>query len=285
MMIKDVSESNLDKTRAFLETHAETSLFLLSNLAEFGPRTGDHLNSGDYKFIEEDGEIRAVFCLTRRGILLPQTAGRRDLTESIVRACERERNSIQGVVGEWQAAEAIWRILCATSRFRPTHTSKEVLFHLALSKRDDRPRRARLLDPIDFAEWIHVNTAFLTEQKLPIHGTNEERETNFASESTARRWWGIFENHQLVSTAALNAVYKDIGQVGGVYTVPGKRRQGLARAVMLTLSSDAIDQHGLRKLVLFTGEENFAAQALYQSMGFARLGHFGLLFGVDADAS
>jgi predicted GNAT family acetyltransferase len=283
-MIKDVSESDLDKARAFLETHAETSLFLLSNLAEFGPRAGDDPNSGNYKFIEDDGAIRAVFCLTRRGILLAQTAGRRDLAEHIVHACERERISIQGVVGEWQAAEAIWRILCATPSFRPTHVSKEVLFHLALSKKDDGHPRARFLDPIDFTEWVRLNSAFLTEQELPIHGTNEERRANFASECTARRWWGVFESNQLVSTAALNAVYKDIGQVGGVYTMRGKRRRGLARSVMYTLINDAIDRHRLKRLVLFTGEKNLAAQTLYESMGFARLGHFALLFGGNAEA-
>jgi ribosomal protein S18 acetylase RimI-like enzyme len=40
---------------------------------------------------------------------------------------------------------------------------------------------------------------------------------------------------------------------------------------------------GLQKLILFTGENNIAAQGLYRSLGFRRLGEFALLFGVPGD--
>jgi len=35
-----VATADLERVRSFLEAHVETSLFLLSNLAIFGPRLG-----------------------------------------------------------------------------------------------------------------------------------------------------------------------------------------------------------------------------------------------------
>ena len=90
--------------RGFLEAHIETSLFLLSNLAIYGPHLGENWLSGNYHLVEEDGRIVAVFCLTRRGNLLVQAGGRTDLAESILETCESEPIEVCGVVGEWAVA-------------------------------------------------------------------------------------------------------------------------------------------------------------------------------------
>src|SRR4029077_11087448 len=89
-MIGHVTDSDLQRVRAFLESHVDTSLFLLSTLAALGPRLGHHLNSGNFRLIEAHGQIVAVFCLTRRGNLLVQAGGRTDLAEQIFEACETE---------------------------------------------------------------------------------------------------------------------------------------------------------------------------------------------------
>jgi ribosomal protein S18 acetylase RimI-like enzyme len=75
-------------------------------------------------------------------------------------------------------------------------------------------------------------------------------------------------------------------QIGGVYTAPHLRRQGLSRALMRALIDDAIRLHGLTRLLLFTGENNDAALSLYDSLGFVRVGAFALCFGslTDGDA-
>src|SRR3954470_18146295 len=104
-MIRHVTDSDLERVRAFLESHVDTSLFLLSTLAALGPRLGSHLNSGNFRLVEEDGKIAAVCCLTRRGNLLVQAGGRRDLAEQIFEACETEPIEVRGIVGEWTSAE------------------------------------------------------------------------------------------------------------------------------------------------------------------------------------
>jgi hypothetical protein len=43
--------------------------------------------------------------------------------------------------------------------------------------------------------------------------------------------------------------------------------------------SDIKKIHKIRKLIIFTGENNLAAQKLYASIGVKQVGHFALLFG------
>src|SRR5450756_3074880 len=124
-MIRQVTDSDLERVRVFLESHVDTSLFLLSTLASLGPRLGPHLNSGNYWLIEEGGAIVAVFCLTRRGNLLVQAGGRTDLAEQIFEASEAEPIDVCGVVGEWATAEAIWRFVQADPRFEAAHNLKD----------------------------------------------------------------------------------------------------------------------------------------------------------------
>ncbi len=267
--------------RAFLRQHVETSLFLLSNLVAHGFRLGEGMNSGNYRYIEDAGEVVSVFALTRRGNLLAETGGRDDLADAILSACEGEPTPITGVVGEWTAAESLWRRLCSNRRFQSVHASKEILYRLGLRSlaRHETGSLVRRLEPSDFDRWEPLNTAYLKEEGLPVHGTLDQRRDAFVNQATEGHWWGRPEGAHLVAIAGLNATFDSLGQVGGVFTVPERRRRGLGRAVMLALLEDASLHLGLKKLILFTGEHNEAARRLYESIGFSKIGYFGLLFG------
>jgi predicted GNAT family acetyltransferase len=282
-MIRHVTDSDLQRVRAFLESHVDTSLFLLSTLAALGPRLGHHLNSGNFRVIEAGGQIVAVFCLTRRGNLLVQAGGRTDLAEQIFEACETEPIEVRGVVGEWPLAEALWKLLCVDPRFETTHNLKDVLYRLMLK---ETPRMVaesgnlRLLDAADFVQWERLNRAYFAELSLPLQATLEQRRTDFMVRIRSGLWWGASDDSQeLVSIASLNATYGSLGQVGGVYTRPAERRKGLSRAVMRLLIEDCSKRLGFEKLVLFTGEDNTSARKLYESLGFEAAGAFGLLLG------
>jgi predicted GNAT family acetyltransferase len=283
-MIRHVTDSDLAHVRAFLESHVDTSLFLLSTLSALGPRLGNHLNSGNFRVIEEHGKIVAVCCLTRRGNLLVQAAGRADLAEQIFEACEADAIEIRGIVGEWPTAEALWNLLRADPRFEPTHTLKDVLYRLMLKEAPATPIAdsvaVRALDGNDFVEWEQLNRAYFAELSLPLQATLEQRRTDFLIRVRSGLCWGAFdENYELASIASLNASYGSMGQVGGVYTRPADRRRGLSKAVMRLLIDDCRVRLGFDKLVLFTGEDNFAACKLYESIGFDVAGAFGLLLG------
>jgi uncharacterized protein len=287
-MIRLVETEDLERVRGFLEAHVESSLFLLSNLALFGPRVGENWNSGNYRLIEEHGGVIAVFCLTRRGNLLVQAGGRADLAEPILEACEAEPFDVCGVAGEWSLAQALWDLLLADPRFEPGQGStKDVLYRLSLSdlalpRMGSLPRSGwtvRALEPGDFEQWERLNTAYLAEMHMPLPVIDAAHEAEFARRARARWWWGAFVDDMLAATVALNAAYGTVGQVGGVYTRPSDRQKGLARAAMLELMRASVALHRFEKLILFTGEENHPARRLYESLGFETRGAFGLLLG------
>ena len=283
-MIRNVTDSDLERVRAFLESHVDTSLFLLSTLAALGPRLGPHLNSGNFRLIEEGGQVVAVSCLTRRGNLLVQAGGRTDLAQVIFEACESEPMEVRGIVGEWPMAAAVWQLLRADRRFEPTHHLKDVLYRLILPQSAAAPPavppNVRALEAADFVQWERLNSAYFSELKLPLQATLEQRRTDFMVRIRSGLWWGAFDHrYELVSIAALNATYGSMGQVGGVYTLPAERGRGLARAVMQLLIEDCGRRLGFRKLILFTGETNTTARRLYESAGFEAAGAFGLLLG------
>jgi predicted GNAT family acetyltransferase len=277
--IRAVDETNLPSARAFLEDHAETSMLLLGNLDLYGPRIGSAFYSGNYKIIEEDGQVCAVFCLTRRTMLLAAAGGRIEFARTIVDACREEPIAIGGVMGEWNLAESIWSILRTNPGFNEVYAAKEILHARDLNHaiaRDASPH-VRHLAVTDFEQWDLAYAAYHAEEGIPLHGTPSEREALFRRNAEARRWWGYFEDGRLLAMAGLNAVYKQLGQVGGVYTVPDRRRLGLSRTTMNALLADSVHVHRLERLILFTGEQNRAARHLYDTLGFLRIGHFALL--------
>jgi hypothetical protein len=48
---------------------------------------------------------------------------------------------------------------------------------------------------------------------------------------------------------------------------------------MKQLLLDAKELHKIRKMIIFTGDKNFPAQKLYNSLGVSQIGYFALLFG------
>jgi predicted GNAT family acetyltransferase len=274
-----VNETDLPRVCAFLEQHANTSMFMLSNLALNGPQIGTALNSGDFKVIEESGNVCAVFCLTRRTNILAEAGGRTEFAPAIVEACRAESIAIGGALGEWKLAQAIWSILRNSPGFKELYAAKEILQTLELDEvtQSTLTSQVRQLRAQDFEQWDLLNSAFCVEEGLPLQGTLTDRQALFVRSAEARRWWGYFEDGRLLAMAGLNAVYKQLGQVGGVYTMPDRRRSGLSRTVMNALLDDAAHVHGLKRLVLFTGEHSRAARGLYASLGFSTVGDYALL--------
>ena len=266
----------------FSERAPEASLFLLSNLRAFGPRLGASLYSGNFKGVLENGELRAVFCLTRAGSLVVQSGERTDLARAIVDAAKSEKMSIRGVLGEWQSSKPVWDLLCADGCVQETVASKEIFYRLdQVSPVTPGTAGAgvRMLTGDDHDLWEPVSVAFQHEIGVPLLGTREQRKAAFVRSSGRGHWWGAFEAGEVVSIAAIIALHEPFAQIGAVFTVPGRRRKGISRAVITRLILDSREVHQLSRWCLFTEERNTAARQLYESLGFERFGHFGLFFG------
>lgn len=274
--------SQANEAQEFLQSHYETSLFLLGNLESFGPKAGDSPNSGNYKVVIRAGAVVAAFCLTKRGNLLVQAGADADVVALICSDAAHQTFPIAGVLAPWPAASAIWdhlngqKIVTGTS-FR----SKEILYRQdSLSAVGDQSScRVRLLVPDDYSDWRPLRLAYLEEEGLRQDLSDEDFKNSFYRLAERRVVWGGFsdENH-LVAMAGLNTRAGNIGQVGGVYTVPAVRGRGIAKAVMRGMIRDCQAVHKIDRMVLFTGEKNVSAQRLYEGLGFTRCGYYGLIF-------
>ena len=280
--VADVDADTLPAARACLERYPETSLFMLSNIRAFGLRLGDSLYSGNLKMLRVDGTVRGVFCLTRGGSLLAQTAGERAFAPDVLRASREEGIPIRGVLGEWTITKALWDSLCRDG-LTPTFESKEIMYRVDLRGPLPEVREGaaavRLLTPPDHPQWETLTAAFLREVGLPLQGTEDQRRSAFMRSVALSHWWGAFEGERLVSLVGITAMHETIAQIGGVFTVPEHRRGGLSKDVMTAVMRDAHRLQRLERLFLFTGEENVAARRMYESLGFESFGYFGLFFG------
>ncbi|MNS44153.1 Acetyltransferase (GNAT) family protein [compost metagenome] len=281
MHVELLSESRRDEALAFLRDRRETSLYLLNNLAEYGPVLTEQLNSGNFKVVVDGDRVVAVFVLARRGNLLAQTDRAAELAGLILAACESEPIALQGFVGNWTVADPLHQAYRARRpHFDTTFNARDILFRRpveAVTTPGDTAVRPLRAD--DFEAWDPLQRAFLEQEGIPVQGTEAQRRAQFGVQTARGHWWGYFAAGELVSTVALNACVEGVGQVGGVYTPPEHRRRGYSRAVMQRLFADAAGPLGLHTLILFTGEGNVEAQRMYEQLGFERIGHFGLIFG------
>jgi len=84
----------------------------------------------------------------------------------------------------------------------------------------------------------------------------------------------VLAEGRLVSLSAFNASLPDVVQLGGIFTPPDARSRGFGRAGVAG-SLLAARERGVSRAVLFT--ENPAAIRCYESVGFRRVGDYGLV--------
>jgi predicted GNAT family acetyltransferase len=283
LVIVPVTSDEHDPAVAFLEGHIDTSIFLLSGLAQFGPRAGADPLSGNYWRVEERHETVAVFCLTRKGDLLVQAGRRGDLAPAIVEACRCEANPITSVVAEWTIGRSVWDVLVAGKEIHPRYESDKLLYGLRLSESPSAGSASdlgRRLVSDDFDQWDRLYTAHMKEEGAPVSDSPDDRARTFHRMlASGRSWWGAFEGTELAAIVALNASYKTAGQIAGLYTREDKRRRGYARAVTIRAMNDCWHDAAIRRLVLLVNDDNTAARHLYESLGFVASDRFGFLFG------
>lgn len=286
MQIVDWSPATAEPALAFLKEHYESSMFLLGNYEAFGPRRGESPNSGNFRVVyNQEGQCRGVYCLTVRGNLLIQL-GDELVTEANCQAlCEAlltEGIALGGVLGPWEVSSLLWSVLQQRKLVGvPSFFSKEKLYRQANLQQFSHKKdpAVRYLQPSDFAAWKPLRLAYMAEEGLKQDLSEEKFQAAYLDMVSRKVWWGLFDDQQSLTTiVALNAKASGIGQVGGVYTLPEQRKRGLGKRAMQAVMHDSYLEHGLEKMILFTGAKNTAAQKLYESLGYEAIGHFALLF-------
>ncbi|MEM7641203.1 MAG: GNAT family N-acetyltransferase [Pseudomonadota bacterium] len=263
-----MTKANLPAVIRLLETRPELAMFPLDNIARYG-LAGDHPRSMLF-WLDDPATPNTVLGLSREGMVMP--FARDDIDAQACRAVLRDRPLI-GFIGAAAPVRAIMAAAGLLGRSKGLDKD-EPQFRLDLEALKLPHGSGTLASISDHAELvIRWRVAYDTELKVRID--DWER----AKQDVAR--WIDADSHRLLmidgQPAALtgfNARLPEIVQIGGVYTPPEGRGQGLARRAVALHLAEARAQ-GVRQATLFAASD--AAVACYTALGFQRIGDFALV--------
>ena len=280
-VIRPLGPADVPALEAFLERHADSSLFLRANLRAAGiVDRGDPLQA-TYVGVLDDGDLVGVAAHCWNGNILLQAPA--FLTSVVRAAVERSGRAVMGIIGPWAQLCAARRALAMDDR--PARLeSREGLFALALS---DLVRPAGLDAPGIRCRRTHESDLDLVSEwrvaySVEILGAADddalraEARTDIERQHTEGSAWLLEHDETPVAFSGFNARLPDVVQIGGVFTPPERRGRGHARA-MVAGSLIAVAPTGVRRAILFTGDDNIAARRAYEAIGFREIGDYGLL--------
>lgn len=268
---------------AFLEPYTDTSLFFFSNVETGGLRDTGEAPTGSYiAHFDATGTVTAVACHAWNGMVMVQgDAGLEQAAAEAVRVSSRE---VRGFLGPWALVCRARRALGFAER-NAVHDGREILFGLPLAEL----RMPALLGRpgIDFrAPTVAELEGVLFEWRIAYEVESLGSTRDAALEARTRNWmsgwlergtiWVLTRDDALVSLTGFNAVARGLVQVGGVYTPPELRSRGYARSAVAASLAKARAQ-GATRSILFTSEQNVAAQRTYRALGYEECGDYGLI--------
>lgn len=266
----------------YLNKNAETAMFLLQNIEEHGVIRGKHQNSGNfYVALGEMNEILGIFVLANRGNVLFQLESSVDSNLVVDFLIKNESTPITGVLGENSRALDFWNIFKErNSELEESFSSCEILYSNNVNL-DDYPdvENSMVFPKEKFETYLCYTNEFYRDQNLPDGSSKEQHLERFNYKVDNKHIWCLFDGGEILSMCSLNAKYKNIAQVGGVFTPSKYRSKGYSKKCMKKLIHDCIVNLNVEKIILFTASENYPAQKVYEAIGFNRIGHYGMYFG------
>jgi len=269
----------------FLAAHADSSMFLRSNLRSAGILYHGGPFEAVYVACFAQGRLVGVAAHCWNGMVLIEAEAQvAALATALVDASGRAVTGIMGPlrqVQETRSALGMSDVACQMD-------STEELYALALDElvvppalRDGRVR-CRRPQPAEaplLAAWRYdYSVAALNSAPGAALRRRCEREV----EIVPLDWqFMLVEGDEIVAYAAFNAALPEVVQLGGVWTPPERRGRGYGRAVVAGALLAARDG-GAQRAVLFTGKDNIAAERAYAVLGFRRVGDWGLVLFADA---
>jgi len=273
-----------DKTalEIFLKKHADTSMFLRSNLRHSGIGYQDKPFHGDYfASFDHSGHINGVLAHYWNGNIMMQSPDL-DILTSLVDVFKNSMSrGIAGILGDESQANLVINRLGLSEanydinypdglytielhNFTPTLNINNPHYEMLPAKNCDK----ELL-----FEWLssyHVE-ALGADPSNNILMERIRHEVNSTMEGNDRFVLKVQGNP--VCLCGFNAKLPDIVQIGPVWTPVKDRNNGYAR-ILLALCLIEAKISGVNRAVLFTN--NPAAIRAYQSLGFKKTGEYRL---------
>ncbi len=266
---------------AFLAAHAESSMFLRANLRRMGFIDRNEPYQGVYVAAFAGDAIVGVVAHFWNGMIVVQAPGH---VEALAAAALAE--SGRKIVGLLGPGDQVTRAQSALglAEGEATEDSTDDLFVLDLaalqipaSLREGRliVRHPAATELALITEW---SVAFNCEALGFTEGEGLRRHcAELIGRLQAEKAHFVLEDAgATVAYAAFNATLPDMVQLGGVWTPPALRGRGYARNVVAgaLLAARAA---GVERAVLFTENDNDAAQSAYRSLGFVKIGVYGIV--------
>jgi RimJ/RimL family protein N-acetyltransferase len=269
----------------FLRKHAPTSMFLRSNARAAGLDDRGEIFQASYLGAFRRAELVGVMAHCWNGMILMQ-APDIDVLEGLYRALLAlptiTDRGIKGASGDYPQVRALIEWLKPDAGLVQMDT-REDLFALALENLVIPPSLqqgdviCRRLEARDMAVVLPWRIEFLIEALQASRDKIEPAEEAAMLRNYVATGHGFVLEHgetgQLLSTSSFNAALPDVVQIGNVWTPPSLRGNAYARAVVAGQLLHA-RQDGVKQAVLFA--DNPAAIRVYESVGFKKIGDFGI---------
>lgn len=268
---------------AFLLPRLESSMFLLGNMRGGGLADRGERLQGAYFAAMEGARVVAVAAHYWHGSVILQAPDH--LTPLLRAVATHAVRPVKGFIGpddQVGAAAALWSMPLDGTKVQMN--SREGLYALTLDHLLVPPALAqgrvcaRRIEARDIPLMVRWRIAYSIEALGAKDGPElrEKCQTEIEAMGGLRRLWVLESEDGPVGCAALNAAVPEAVQIGGVWTPPESRGRGYARCVVAASLLD-VRAEGVRRAILFTGDDNPAAIRAYTALGFHRIGDYRLL--------
>jgi len=266
---------------AFLLPRVESSMFLIGNVRAAGLADRGQLYQGTYAARLQDGKIVGVVAhYWNRNLILQDPVDPAALCAAAVRASGRPIGGLLGPNGQVALAKAALGIGGSSLQMDETETLYslelgELVVPDALASGRVTGRRIQPGDVDLLTDW---GAAYEVEALGEEDSLRLRRQVREETERAIReqRTWVLEDGGRPVARSSFNTAIAEAVQIGGVWTPPELRRRGYGRAVVAASLLDA-RAAGVEKGILFTGEDNIAAQKAYEALGFRPVGDYSIV--------
>ncbi|AJY47724.1 GNAT family N-acetyltransferase [Martelella endophytica] len=274
--VRKLQAGEAEAVRAFLEARAESSMFLLSNIAAAGIGNPNLRYGGDYWGAFDGRLVGVLGHFWNHNVILqvPDAAARVALFAEVRKSLTRP---VAGILGpDDQVADGLSRLALSDADFAAD--LREQLFALpATALLMPAPKGTVSVyhwkegDPALMRRWLRdYNLETLGAE--PGEKLDQEMAAAVAMAAGLDRW--VLEvNGAPVALAGFNARVDRLVQVGPVWTPPENRGRGYARLLLALILEKAFAE-GATKAVLFTS--NPAGDRAYRAVGFEPCGDYRL---------
>ena len=263
---------------AFLLPRIESSMFLISNMRTSGLIDNGQAYTGTYAAaFEGEQTIGVVAHYWNQNLVFQAPVHLDSLWRAAVKASQRPIGGLIGPNDQVAAAKEALEMDASKIQLDETENLyslqlEDLIVPSSLSSGEVRGRRIEPRDLERITQWtVAYSMEALGETDSPqlwqrCRATVERK-------LEQRHTWVLEHHGHPVACSSFNSAIKEAVQIGGVWTPPELRRRGYGRSVVAASLLDAW-REGVEKAILFTGEDNIAAQKAYVALGFRHIGDY-----------